>query len=70
MSVDQLTYNNNEIFEQILIRLELYIHFSYSFFEGKVTTYFKQSQVTNKCDSVIRKMLWMARAAKIWRIVS
>lgn len=42
----------------------------FQFFEAEAITYFKQSQVTSKCDSVIRKMLWMARAAKIWRIVS
>ena len=54
----------------MLIMLKLCKYFSPQFFEGQITTYFKQSQVTNKCDSDIRKMLWMARAAKIWRIVS
>jgi len=33
-------------------------------------SYLRQSQVTSRCDSVIRKMLWMARAARICLMVS
>lgn len=32
--------------------------------------YFRQSQVTSRCDSVILKMLWMALAARICLMVS